>query len=218
MKTRIFNLLIIDESGSMQSIAQQAISGLNETIQTIRKAQEDHPDQEHFVSLVSFNSEKVKTIHDCIPASELKEVDADKYWPSYGTPLFDAMGNAINHLRRHVAEVDNVLVTIITDGYENASREYSGSAIKALVEEMKAKGWIFTYIGANQDAKNFAKKMSINNALNFEATKEGTTSMWEKESRSRSRLFDFISWKTGAYKSKEFEDTEYNADSDFFTK
>ena len=76
MKNRIFNLIIIDESGSMFSIKQQAISGLNETIQTIRKAQADHPDQEHFVSLVSFNTESIKTIHNCIPASEIKEIDA----------------------------------------------------------------------------------------------------------------------------------------------
>ena len=99
MKNRIFNLIIIDESGSMFSIKQQAISGLNETIQTIRKAQADHPDQEHFVSLVSFNTENIKTIHKCIPASDIKEIDADKYLPNSGTPLYDAMGFAINDLR-----------------------------------------------------------------------------------------------------------------------
>ena len=115
MKNRIFNLIIIDESGSMFSIKQQAISGLNETIQTIRKAQADHPDQEHFVSLVSFNTENIKTIHKCIPASDIKEIDADKYLPNSGTPLYDAMGFAINDLRKNVAEVDTVLVTVITD-------------------------------------------------------------------------------------------------------
>lgn len=210
MKNRIFNLIIIDESGSMFSIKQQAISGLNETIQTIRKAQADHPDQEHFVSLVSFNTENIKTIHKCIPASDIKEIDADKYLPNYGTPLYDAMGFAINDLRKNVAEVDTVLVTVITDGYENASREYSGKAIKALVEELKTKGWIFTYIGANQDAEKFAHGMAINNALNFEASDEGTKAMWEKDAKSRTKLFDYLACACHYPK--------YNADKDFFSE
>lgn len=210
MKNRIFNLIIIDESGSMFSIKQQAISGLNETIQTIRKAQADHPDQEHFVSLVSFNTENIKTIHKCIPASDIKEIDADKYLPNSSTPLYDAMGFAINDLRKNVAEVDTVLVTVITDGYENASREYSGKAIKALVEESKTNGWIFTYIGANQDAEKFAHGIAINNALNFEASDEGTKAMWEKDAKSRTKLFDYLAC--------DCHYPKYNADKDFFSE
>ncbi len=62
MKQRVFNLIILDESGSMSSIKKQAIDGVNETVQTIRTAQKKHEDQEHFVTLVAFNSEEVKTI------------------------------------------------------------------------------------------------------------------------------------------------------------
>ena len=58
MKTRIFNLIIIDESGSMQSIKKEAIDSVNETFQTIRSAQKKHEDQEHYVSLVTFNAER----------------------------------------------------------------------------------------------------------------------------------------------------------------
>lgn len=68
MKTRIFNLIIIDESGSMQSIKKQAIDSVNETIQTIRSAQTKHEEQEHYVSLITFN-DNVKTIYDCVPVS-----------------------------------------------------------------------------------------------------------------------------------------------------
>ncbi|MBE6310268.1 MAG: VWA domain-containing protein [Bacteroidales bacterium] len=213
MKTRIFNLIIIDESGSMEYIKHQAISGLNETIQTIRKAQTDFPDQEHFVSLVSFNSECIKTIHDCIPASSINEIDAEKYCPNYGTPLFDAMGFSINKLRQHVAPDNKVLVTIITDGYENTSREYDNKAIKALVENLKTNGWVFTYIGANQDAINFAKGISINNALNFEASDEGTKAMFMKESKSRMKFFDYLSKPQTSAKEQN-----YHVDKDFFSE
>ena len=62
MKTRIFNLIILDESGSMYSIKNLAVTGVNETVQTIKSAQEQYEDQEHLVSLVTFNSKSVKTI------------------------------------------------------------------------------------------------------------------------------------------------------------
>jgi len=191
MKTRIFNLIIIDESGSMQSIKKEAIDSVNETIQTICSAQKKHEEQEHFVSLVTFNDD-VKTVHDCVPVSEVTELTSETYQPACCTALHDAMGLSVNALRKKVADVDKVLVTVVTDGYENASKEYSGKAIKALVDELKAKGWVFAYIGANQDVEAVAASISITNTMNFEATCVGTTAMSEKLGRSRSRWFDKI--------------------------
>ena len=191
MKTRIFNLIIIDESGSMQSIKKEAIDSVNETIQTIRSAQKKHEEQEHFVSLVTFNDD-VKTVHDCVPVSEVTELTSETYQPACCTALYDAMGLSVNALRKKVADVNKVLVTVVTDGYENASKEYSGKAIKALVDELKAKGWVFAYIGANQDVEAVAASISITNTMNFEATCVGTTAMSEKLGRSRSRWFDKI--------------------------
>ena len=191
MKTRIFNLIIIDESGSMQSIKKQAIDSVNETIQTICSAQKKHEDQEHYVSLVTFNDD-VKTVHDCVPVSEVTELTSETYQPACCTALYDAMGLSVNALRKKVADVDKVLVTVVTDGYENASKEYSGKAIKALVDELKTKGWVFAYIGANQDVEAVAASISITNTMNFEATCVGTTAMSEKLGKSRSRWFDKI--------------------------
>lgn len=191
MKTRIFNLIIIDESGSMQSIKKQAIDSVNETIQTIRSAQTKHEEQEHYVSLITFN-DNVKTIYDCVPVSEVTELTSETYQPACCTALYDSMGLSVNALRKKVAEVDKVLVTVVTDGYENASKEYSGKAIKVLVDELKAKGWVFAYIGANQDVEAVAASISITNTMNFEATCVGTTVMSEKLGRSRSRWFDKI--------------------------
>ena len=155
MKTRIFNLIIIDESGSMQSIKRAAIDSVNETIQTIRSAEQKHPEQEHYVSLVSFNDD-VKTIYDCVEVEQVKEINDETYQPSCCTALYDAMGISLSKLRKRVAESDKVLVTVVTDGYENSSKEYSGKAIKTLVDELKAKGWVFAYIGANQDVEAVA--------------------------------------------------------------
>lgn len=184
MKTKIFNLIIIDESGSMQSIKNAAINSVNETIQTIRSAQRKHEDQEHYVSLVTFNDD-VKTIYECVLVDEVKELTAESYLPDCCTALYDAMGISLNALRKKVAEEDKVLVTVVTDGYENASKEYSGKAVKDLVDELKKKNWVFAYIGANQDVEAVAATMSIKNVMKFETTNAGTQEMTDRVNESR---------------------------------
>ena len=180
MEQRVFNLIILDESGSMSCIEKQAIDGVNETVQTIRAARKKHPEQEYLVSLVSFNSDAVKTIYDKVEAERVEELTDKQYIPSCCTPLYDAIGNAINALRKSVADEDAVLVTIITDGYENASTEYNGPDIKKLVESMKSKGWLFTYIGANQDVEAVASTISITNTLSFAANVDSTAAMFAR--------------------------------------
>lgn len=204
MKTRIFNLVIIDESGSMYSIKNEAIDGVNETIQTIRAAQEKHEEQEHFVTLVTFNND-VRTVYECVPVNNVKELTDETYCPICSTALYDAMGMSISALRPKVAADDKVLVTIVTDGYENASKEYSGKAIKALVNEMKGKGWVFAYIGANQDVEAVAAQISITNVINFNATQEGTREMTRDLNRSRERFYSRIA-------ESDFDAKEANTD------
>ena len=176
----VYNLLIIDESGSMHSIYDQALSGINETLNGIRNAQNDYPDQNQYVSIVTFEGNGmggVKTRRDRVPAAKVEDMTKSDYRPGGCTPLYDAMGQAISHLDSSVNEGDAVLVTIITDGMENASCEYSGKAVKELVSRQREKGWTFAYIGANQDAVEVARDLNISNALNFDASPEGTVMM-----------------------------------------
>lgn len=189
MKTKVFNLIILDESGSMSCIERQALNGLNETLQTIRRAQDKFPEQEQLVSIVPFESGSIRLLRDKVSIKEVNDLRPDEYNPGACTPLYDAIGFGINSIRKAVTDDDSVLVTIITDGEENSSEEYSGKAIATIIDELKKKGWMFTYIGANQDAVSVAMTINITNAMNFVQDDEGTKEMFEKERRSRERYF-----------------------------
>lgn len=186
-KHQVHNLIILDESGSMLPIKQTIISGFNEIVQTIQGIEKEFPDQEHFISLVTFNGLGQKLLHFLDPASKLQQVDASRYQPSASTPLYDAMGFGLGKLKQALTGITdyNVLVTILTDGEENASKEYSGAAIKTLIEELKLERWTFTYIGTDHDVEKFAISLSINNTMTFRKNAGGMKEMFDKEKTSR---------------------------------
>lgn len=183
-ESKIYNLIILDESGSMDSIRMQALSGANETLQTIRIAQKENPDDNQMVSFVTFDSgagrPAVRPIILCERIEAVKDIEINQYRPYGGTPLYDAMGLSITKLKEIVKEGDHVLVTVITDGYENSSRHFNASMIKELVASLSEQGWAFTYIGANQDSHTAASGLGIKSAMDFEASAEGSEMMWHK--------------------------------------
>lgn len=191
-KTQVFNVIILDKSGSMENIRQAAIDGFNETLHGIMRAQEKYADtQEHYVSLVAFCSCEMKLIYDKTPIVQAHPLLQEDYQPCCCTPLYDAMGFTINSMRKYVQNIMDavVVVTIITDGYENASREYNARNIKTLVEQLKTEGWSFTYMGANQDALEVAARMSIRNSRNFEANDQCTRHVMAKDMHTKMNFF-----------------------------
>ena len=193
MNQKIYNLIVLDASGSMYSIRNEAIAGVVETIQTIRTAQKDNANQEHLFSLVVFNGRSIANVYDRMPIDKVPDLDANDYQPTDNTPLYDAMGNAITNLQRYINDDDNVLVTVITDGYENSSVEWNHQRVFQLVEDLKNKNWLFTYIGANQDALKVAKGMGIDHSMNYMSDAEGTKAMFRKERFSRKAFYGKLS-------------------------
>ncbi len=200
MKTQIYNLIILDKSGSMSSIAKAAIAGFNETVGGIRSAQERFKEtQEHYVSLMIFCNCEKRLVYDKVPVAEVKELTSKEYQPCCCTPLYDAMGISINALYKDIKDKEDAtaMVTVITDGLENASSEYSGSAIKALVERMKEEeGWNFAYIGTNQDVEATSASLSIDNHMAFEDDDAGMRTAWEKERKAKMSVFGRISMES----------------------
>ncbi len=191
-KTQVFNVIILDRSGSMGCIRQAAVDGFNETLAGIKKAQEKFADtQDHFVSLVTFCSCETKRLYDNTPVAEANPLKIEDFQPCCSTPLYDAMGFTLTRMHRHVQGLTDamVVVTIITDGMENASREYNGKSIKELVEQLRGEGWSFIYMGANQDSVEVAMSLSIRNARNFDYSDVGTRASMEKDCNARMNLF-----------------------------
>ncbi len=192
-KTQVYNLVILDKSGSMECIRKEAVNGYNETLGTIKAAQLKHLDsQEHFVSLAAFCGCGIQMIYDKTPIAEAKKLALKQYDPCCFTPLFDAIGKTVKKLRADIKDIEDaaVLVTIITDGEENASKEWTGPAVKALIENCKEDGWMFSFIGAGDDIIHIATTISITNTVLWEQTSKGTKAVFDNENDAQNRFYD----------------------------
>ena len=187
---KFHNLIIVDESGSMSSIEKQAVSGMLETLNSIKQSQKRIPDVIQTVTLITFNSEHLSTLYNCSMAESV-DVDSIRYLPSGCTPLYDAIGTGISRLKEVAQKEDNVIVTIITDGYENSSTRYTLSDIKRLIEQQKELGWTVALIGtSNLDVESMAKSMSINDHLSFSQDAQTTSRMFREMGAAReARVF-----------------------------
>ncbi|WP_223918638.1 vWA domain-containing protein [Hallella multisaccharivorax] len=205
------NLIIMDESGSMCVIEKQALMGLNETLETVRKMQQLHPDMEQRVTLITFDSTHKRYIYDNVPVNDTHTLTSKEYNPGGATPLYDAIGIGISKMNAQTSPEDNVLVTIITDGEENCSEEYKLKMVKTLIEKMKKQNWTFTLIGTdNLDVNGMAGAMAIDNHLEFTEDEEGTKKMFVHERHARARYNDCVAcdmaMPTGSYFEDEKKD------------
>ena len=187
-KKRVHNLIIVDESGSMSIIRKQAFVGMNETLQTVRKMQEKFPDIEQKVTLITFDSEHTKWHYDDVAAAKTKDLSWKAYRPCAATPLYDAIGKGVSKVNAQVNDGENVLVTIITDGEENSSEEWTLKMIRKLIEKLKKQNWTFTLIGTdNLDVETMAHSFAIDEHMEFQQDEAGTKAMFARERRSRER-------------------------------
>lgn len=187
--TKVYHLIVLDESGSMHCVTRQTISGCNETIQTIRLMQDNNKDtQKHYVSIYLFDSGCSRYIVHNQPVSEVRDITEKDYHPNSLTPLFDALGYTLNELDEIMAQPETLgYVTIITDGMENDSRMYGLEAVRALIDKLKKRDVIFSFIGANIDAASYASSLNIANSMQFQQDDDGMRDMWGRERHSKMR-------------------------------
>jgi len=205
-RVQVHHLIILDKSGSMHSIRGAVISGFNEIIEQIEEDSVKHSDtQEHYISLVLFNGSVEFSVWQEYIESVDKLSEAS-YIPNGSTALNDAIGASLNRMKNELgSDLDNgnvkVQVTVISDGYENASQEFTKEASDNLVKTLdKDDPWMFTYIGANQDAKKEAASRGFVNSMNFSPSH--TEKAWEAVAHTnsiRSASYDKGVSKTDMY-------------------
>lgn len=190
---KINNIIILDASGSMSCIYKQALDGVNNTITTIRDDQAGDSENQQLFSLCSFHSgpDYLTTIYNETPIEQVRNITRNDYVPGGCTALFDAIGETLTKLEQRLHQEKDMksLVTIITDGMENASRQFTAEMVRDLITRLSEKEVVFTYIGANQDVLLEARRMGIENAMSYSSDAEGTREMWEKERRARSMYY-----------------------------
>ena len=179
-------ICIIDRSGSMHSIKSDAIGGFN----TFLEEQKKLP-SEATLSLVLFDNEYI-LVHDCQPLPEVVSLNETSYQPRGSTALLDAIGKTIDDVGARLAKTpeperpSKIIVAILTDGLENASRKYSHEKVASMIKhQQEAYKWEFFFLGANMDAVNVASSMNIDadRAVQFEATAAGTQVAYQNMSR-----------------------------------
>lgn len=197
-KARIYNLIIVDESGSMSHLREATLSGINETIGTIKSAQKEFAEtQEHTLTLVTFDSDSnrpdVRTMIDNQSIVEVKEFR--DYMPRGCTPLYDAMGQSLTKLHTAIkGDVDaSAVVTVLTDGLENASREWDAQSLRKLIEQLKEEGWSFSYMGSAHNVKEVTDLLSIENVVEFSHDQLGAAHTWGRERSSRRAYYQRMS-------------------------
>ena len=189
-KTKVYNVIIMDRSGSMWDIQRAAIQGFNEVLGGVKAAKEKYSDtQRQYLTLVLFDSTSIDDLYWNANPAAVPILTDKTYVPGACTPLYDAMGRTLTRLEKELAGDTNhsVIVTVITDGLENSSTEYSGSAVRALIEHLKDQGWSFAYMGTDHDVEGAAVSFSITNVIRFEKNEKDTLETFRKERRARER-------------------------------
>ena len=174
MKKQTELVIIIDRSGSMHGLENDVVGGYNSLIEEQRK------EGDTVVTTIFFNHES-KIIHENEDIKKIKPIDRRSYQPNGCTALLDAIGDAIALVKaKHskLTEKDlpsHTIFSIMTDGLENASREYSYKRIKDMIELQKKCGWEFIFQAANIDTEYEADRLGIDKdmAMSFMATSKG---------------------------------------------
>jgi len=189
-------LLILDESGSMSSIAHTVVETHQRIIRGILQEQEQHPELQQLVSVWTFEGNRIQE-RIALQKAHAGMLKLD-YKPLGNTPLYDAIGKAAGKLEAflHSGELGGevrVSVAVLTDGYENSSRSFSRDEINRLVSRLRNIGWEFSYYGADHDVERVAMELNFNEHMQIDKSADGMAHfVADYQSKELKRKLDLI--------------------------
>ena len=178
-KLKIYNLFVLDKSGSMQTIKQQIIQGYNAQISSIKELDQVNGTESYFGLVVFDSNVYIKYLNEPINIAE--PLTFNSYAPDGGTAFYDALGVSVKALEDKLGSELNtakVLITALTDGEENSSKKFVGGQVADLIKQFQTDyGWTFSFIGANIDVEKLASSLNVatSNAINFAYSAEGAS-------------------------------------------
>ncbi|MBQ8510023.1 MAG: VWA domain-containing protein [Clostridia bacterium] len=184
-------VFILDASGSMQPLTADTIGGFNSMLEKQKKEEGDA-----YVSTLLFDND-TRVVHDRLPIAQIPLMTDKDYIPGGCTALLDALGGAIHHIgniHKYARPEDvpaRTLFVIITDGMENASRQYTADKVKEMIERRKKEHkWEFLFLGANIDAISTASRFGIDrdHAVEYTSDSAGTQLNYEVVSEAVSAV------------------------------
>lgn len=171
MKDATHIAVLLDRSGSMGDIKDDAIGGFNCFLKEQKAAGANAT-----LTLVQFDTESTDVVHESMPILEVPDLNHQTFQPRGGTPLLDALGQTIDSTGRALAAIpeanrpNKVVFVVITDGQENSSHQHTKASVKERIDHQSSRyNWQFVFLGANQDAFDEAGAVGIalGNAANF---------------------------------------------------
>ena len=200
--------IIIDKSGSMNSVVEATISGFNQFIAEQKKLENVH----QTLTLIQFD-DQYEVSYVGKPIAEVPELNTHSYIPRGSTALYDAIGKAIATVTSESialsASPDKFLFVIITDGYDNCSKEWTKAKIKEVIENKQKGNWSFIFMGANIDTatESAGLGMSVNNSMPYNATSKGVNEAFTVLSRGTANYSVSNEVSTSSFFSPQKENT-----------
>jgi len=191
---------LLDETGSMDSVRDKTVSGFNEYVATLRTNETST-----LLRLMTFNTEGYTVVYDFEDITSVADLTRQSYRPRALTNLYDAIAKLVHDTEDYVKRMSpapRVMCTIMTDGEENSSSEYTRAAIFKLITDKEKEGWAFVYLGANQDAWAASESIGIHrrNSANYQAdapdvalrSTADATSRWVRRRRKAGKVEQFF--------------------------
>ena len=192
--------IILDESGSMSSARDATISGFNEFVEG-QKATKDVG--QAYLTVTKLNAPRIITLYKNKPIDQVEPLTYETYRPEGWTNLNDAIGTALMSIEETLSAVEEserpgVIVVIMTDGQENASKTYSTKQIKSMVAAAEAADFTFLFLGANIDAFAVGSDygMTTQNTRSYSTDQMNQTMSSVSASASAMRSAKHAGWNT----------------------